>query len=66
MQGIILKDAQLVGQIRLEAAKRGLLVIGAGYTALRIVPPLIIQREEIEEGLRILDEAMAEVTKKNE
>lgn len=58
MQGIILSDAQLVGQIRVEAAKRGLLIIGAGYTALRMVPPLIIHREQIDEGIDILDQAM--------
>ena len=61
MQGIILSDALLVGRIREEAAKRGLLVIGAGYTALRIVPPLVISREQIEEGMEILDQAMAAI-----
>lgn len=63
MQGIVLNEASLVNEIRLEAAKRGLLVIGAGYTALRMVPPLIIQKEEIDAGMDILDEAMAAVQK---
>ena len=61
MQGIILTEAELVGKIRVEAAKRGLLIIGAGYTALRMVPPLIISKEEIDQGIAILDEAMAAV-----
>ena len=61
MQGIILTEAELVGKIRVEAAKRGLLIIGAGYTALRMVPPLIISKEEIDQGMAILDEAMAAV-----
>lgn len=40
------------------ARERGLLVITAGTNTLRFVPPLIIRDEEIEEGLRILGEAM--------
>lgn len=61
MQGIILKEAELVGKIRVEAAKRGLLIIGAGYTALRMVPPLIIQKEEIDQGIEILDQSMVAI-----
>ena len=40
------------------ARQRGLLIITCGTNTLRFVPPLIISREEIEEGLRILDDAM--------
>lgn len=40
------------------ARERGLLVITAGTNTLRFVPPLIISKEEIEEGLSILEEAM--------
>lgn len=45
------------------ARERGLLVITAGDGVLRIVPPLIISAEEINQGLEILDEAMAVVFK---
>ena len=40
------------------ARERGLLVITCGTNTLRFVPPLIISREEIEEGLGILEQAM--------
>ena len=40
------------------ARERGLLVITAGTNTLRFVPPLIISKAEIEEGLSILEEAM--------
>jgi acetylornithine aminotransferase len=43
------------------ARERGLLVITAGTNTLRFVPPLIISKEEIEEGLSILEEAMKSV-----
>lgn len=43
------------------ARERGLLVITCGTNTLRLVPPLVIADEEIEEGLGILEEAMAVV-----
>jgi 4-aminobutyrate aminotransferase/(S)-3-amino-2-methylpropionate transaminase len=43
--------------------RRGLLVIGAGIfgNVLRILVPLTIAEEELELGLSILEDAMAEV-----
>lgn len=43
------------------ARERGLLIITAGTNTLRFVPPLTIKEEEIEEGFRVLDEAIAAV-----
>ena len=43
------------------ARERGLLVITCGTNTLRLVPPLVIADEEIEEGLGILEEAMGVV-----
>ncbi|KAL9100579.1 MAG: hypothetical protein Q9163_004068 [Psora crenata] len=40
------------------ARERGLLIITCGNNTLRFVPPLIIAKEEIEEGLGILEQAM--------
>ena len=37
-----------------EIFKGGLLTLGAGQRALRIIPPLVITREEIEKGLEIM------------
>lgn len=48
-------------QVRAEAVKRGLLLIGAGENVIRIAPPLIITREEAERGLDILEEALSAV-----
>lgn len=41
------------------ARERGLLLITAGVNTIRIVPPLIIEDEVIEEGLNILDKTFA-------
>lgn len=43
------------------ARERGLLVITCGTNTLRFVPPLVITDEEIQDGLAILEEAIAAV-----
>jgi len=37
---------------------RGLLLLHAGHKAVRIMPPLIIDDEEIQEGLAIMNEVL--------
>jgi len=44
-----------------ECFHNGLLVISAGRNTLRVIPPLNITREELDEGLEILEEAVAKV-----
>ncbi len=46
-------------QIIEECFHNGLLVISAGRNTLRVIPPLNITREELDEGLEILEEAVA-------
>ncbi|KAK5120222.1 acetylornithine aminotransferase [Meristemomyces frigidus] len=43
------------------ARERGLLIITCGTNTLRFVPPLIISEDEIEHGMRILEDAMSAV-----
>lgn len=40
------------------ARERGLLIISCGTNTLRFVPPLVISTDEIEQGMRILGQAM--------
>ncbi len=40
------------------AFERGLLTLGCGRSVIRVSPPLCITRQEIDEGLMILDEAI--------
>ncbi|HDI86343.1 MAG TPA: aminotransferase class III-fold pyridoxal phosphate-dependent enzyme, partial [Candidatus Korarchaeota archaeon] len=49
------------GKIVQEAFKRGLLLLGAGKSSLRLAPPLIITEEEADVGLDILEETIKEV-----
>ena len=46
-------------KITLEACmKKGLLVIGAGENVIRFLPPLVITKEQVDEGIRILEEVL--------
>ncbi len=40
------------------AFERGLILLSCGKSVMRIAPPLCITRKEVDEGLRILDEAI--------
>lgn len=54
MQGLVLKNGS-VGEVVKKALEKGLLVISAGGNVLRLVPPLIITKEHIEQMAEILD-----------
>jgi acetylornithine aminotransferase len=43
------------------ARERGLLIITCGTNTLRFVPPLVISEDEIDSGMKILEEAMRSV-----
>jgi 4-aminobutyrate aminotransferase / (S)-3-amino-2-methylpropionate transaminase / 5-aminovalerate transaminase len=56
-------DKESVGRIVNEATKRGLLLLSAGVygNVIRILMPLTISDVQLEEGLAILEESIAEV-----
>jgi 4-aminobutyrate aminotransferase len=45
------------------AFDRGLLLLGCGENALRLIPALVVSRPEIDKGLSILDEVLTELEK---
>jgi acetylornithine aminotransferase len=49
------------GKVVDAARERGLLIITCGTETLRLVPPLVATEEELETGMRILEEAMEAV-----
>lgn len=51
----------LIKKIILQCLEKDLIVLSAGETAIRFLPPLIISREEILEGLEIFTKAAKEV-----
>lgn len=49
-------------KLEAEAFKRGLLLLGCGRSVIRLAPPLVIDREDVEIALRILDESLTALT----
>jgi 4-aminobutyrate aminotransferase len=45
-----------------RAFQNGLLLLGAGPSALRLAPPLVVDEQDVDTGLRILDECLAAVS----
>ena len=56
MQGLVLKCPP--GEILNKALDKGLVVISAGGNVLRMLPPLVITKEHVDEMYKILDEIM--------
>jgi 4-aminobutyrate aminotransferase len=52
----------IVPMLEEAAFQRGLLLLGCGRSVIRLCPPLMIDREDVETGLRILDESLAALT----
>jgi len=50
---VVLKDRVLE-----EAYKRGLLLLPCGRSSIRYIPPLVVTRDEVDEGVEILDAAI--------
>lgn len=46
-----------------ETLNRGVVIFAGGQSVIRLAPPLIIEKEELEKGIDIIDEALTEVEK---
>jgi 4-aminobutyrate aminotransferase len=51
---------ELRDEVVLRAFRKGLLILGAGRNVIRIVPPLVIDRDTLDLGLDIFEDALAE------
>ena len=58
MQGLVIEGAT-VGSVVTKALESGLLVISAGSDVLRLVPPLVITKENIDEMIEKLEKSLA-------
>jgi len=51
-------EGKLRNRVNYLAFEHGLLLIGCGISTTRLIPPLIISRAEVEEGLAIFEYAL--------
>ena len=61
MIGVELPSAELAEELQAAAFRRGLLVLEAGASAVRVSPPLVIDRQQCHTALRLLTEAVEEL-----
>jgi predicted acetylornithine/succinylornithine family transaminase len=59
MWGLELADGEVAAPLVAAARERHLLVLTAGPTVIRLVPPLTVTRDELARGLAILEEVLA-------
>jgi len=57
-----LKNPAMRNDLRKIAMQKGLVILGSGEKSIRFRPPLIIQKHEIDEGIKILRESLSEVS----
>ena len=56
-------DSKLKDRVVEEAMKRGLILLPAGKSAVRYIPPLCITREEVDAGVEVLEAALKAATR---
>ena len=61
MIGIEFEDRETMVRVEEAAFRRGLLMLGAGDSVIRISPPLVFRQDQAEIALPIFEEAVAEV-----
>ena len=59
MQGVVCKLP--VGKVAAAALEQGLIVITAGADVLRFVPPLVIEKQHVDEMIEKLEKALLSV-----
>ena len=59
MQGLEFNADHPVGDIVKKALEKGLIIISAGNNVIRFVPPLVIEKEHVDEMISILEDCIA-------
>jgi 4-aminobutyrate aminotransferase len=62
MIGIQFPDHDHMAAVEQAAFQRGLLVLGCGDDVIRMSPPLVIRRDQVDTALEVFEEAVAEVS----
>ncbi len=58
MIGIALKDTAINAEVREACQNKNLLVLTAGDNTVRLLPPLVVSKEEIDKCIQILKEVL--------
>lgn len=61
MQGLVLDGKISAGAVNMEAFARGLLILTAEGNVVRLLPPLIIEKEDVEKMISVLSDSLQAV-----
>ena len=56
------RNPELVDRLVLDSFAKGLLLLGAGPSALRFAPPLVVDEYDVDTGLAIIDSVLAQAS----
>ena len=62
MIGVEFVDHDLMARIEQEGFKRGLLLLGCGDSVIRMAPPLLMTRAQVDRAMQVLDEVLTAVS----
>lgn len=62
MLGVGLEDGYTAGDLVKQMLEQGLLCLTAGHNTIRLLPPLTISQEELDQGLKIMAQVLEGVT----
>jgi 4-aminobutyrate aminotransferase len=62
--GTTIGSPEMRDAVELECFKRGILVLGAGPSAIRLAPPLVLSRQQATTALEIFEDAVTTVERK--
>lgn len=60
MQGLVIREDVKSVAVVADALSNGLVTLSAGGNVLRLLPPLVMTKEDIDEGISILDATLKE------
>lgn len=63
--GFDLSSKMLRDDILVECMKSGLILLGGGTNSIRLVPPYVVEKEDIDTAVGILEDAVKKCTKKS-
>jgi 4-aminobutyrate aminotransferase len=55
-------DPEVPHEIVIRAFQKGVLLLGAGQSTLRLAPPLVVDEDDVDTALRVIDECLREMT----
>jgi 4-aminobutyrate aminotransferase len=65
MIGVEFENGETADAVELACLRRGLLVLRSGDSAIRIAPPLVLRPDQARVGLRVFEEACAEIASRS-